>query len=178
MTGRHRKPTPKKISFLGSTAGAFGALLIAGGIFAATQVIDGANPHEQTPKVAPHQQIEQIDIRSASGALDFVINGTSSATGTVAPSGVIPSAQVTATAPNVPGPATLPTVVIPPLAPNVAASADVRVPPIDVEAGVDIDVSAKVPLLGPAVNTVGDVARSVVEPITDPVLDTVENLLK
>lgn len=169
--GRHSKPNPKKISFLGSTAGAFGALLVAGGIFAATQILDGPEPNVKSPEQA---EVEPVKITPMSGALDTVING--------------PSATPDVVTPNIPGPATPPTVVIPPVVvPPVRADVNARVsvpPVIDTEVGVDIDLGGDVPLLGPAT----EVARSAVEPLTDvltevtkpvaPLIDGVGNLLK
>jgi hypothetical protein len=167
--GKHSKPNPQRISFLGSSAGAFAALLIAGGIFAATQVIDIPDSNDRAPKVvekAP-QTTEQIEKQNGSPVPDFTANGSANAASAA-------EADVGSSRVPVPPPADPPPIVVPTppgASPDPDLNIDVNLPPL---VGVDADLDVTVPLLGSAVNVVEDVTHSV----TDPVLDTVEDLLK
>jgi hypothetical protein len=151
--GKHNKPNPKKISFLGSTAGAFGALMSAVAIFTATS-LSGDVPNEVHPKEAIHQptKIEQSKI-AVTGE-----SGTSSMP--VLPSVVPAENPVGPVDVNVPQP--------PKLNPGTDVGARVDVPPA-ANIGVDTDVHADVPLLSQTVDVVDETVTGL--------LDSVDGLL-
>lgn len=171
--GRHSKPEPKSVSFLGSASGIFVAMALAGGIFAVSH-ITGDNPitNRQDPPV--ERRIDTETPRALPGNLVVTGTATTSLPGpTTAPS--LPTDGPRVIVPVVPpGTPTEPPTQNPspnpsPRTPDVDVDVDVETPIV----GVDTDVELQVPLLGQAVDTVGDV----VEGVTDPVVGTVKDLL-
>jgi hypothetical protein len=146
--GRHSKPSPKRISFLGSTAGAFGALVIAAGIFAASS-LSGDVPQAKPKEIQEPIQTEQT-------VSDRVQPTTS---------GVTTQAPVTVVAPTEIPPRVEPPV-IKTVTPETSVEARVTVPPV-ADVGVDADIDVDVSLLGQAVDTVTDTVTDVLDNIND-----------
>lgn len=146
--GKHRKPTSKKISFIGTTAGGFAALLIISGIFAAAQIGGAAEQPVNKPPV--HAEVQTHTVVPSVIEQQSVVAQPTSPTRVQQPAQ--PSEQVPA--PLVPPPP------VPPLEANVGPDVNVSVPPIDTEIGVDTDVHVQVSL-----DVVGDTAHKIVDPI-------------
>lgn len=174
--GKHNVDKPKKVSFLGSSGGLFGTLLLAGTIFVAS-VVSGDSPFNN-----PDQHISKGDkgmqpIRPGDGNDDGNSDGIANtgSSNSIVSAALVGVPQVTAPRGSVrppnkpggsqqpPGQSSNPGLPEVPLRPDVEIHASVHAPPI---LGLDADVQARLGLL------------SIAEPVTDPATETLNNILK
>jgi hypothetical protein len=157
--GKHSKIQPKKFSFLSSTAGLFGALVIAGGIFVASQITAGDTTNK-TNVPDKEQQISIPDERIID--IPNVASGTTivSVPPAVGPA-VVPS-HGDAQPPDNSRLAPVPEVIPEPPSGHTGVDVKLEIPPVGVDVAAEIDV----PLLA-----------SVTDPLENHILNPLTDLL-
>jgi hypothetical protein len=145
---KHRKIEPKKISMLATTGGLFATVLLAAGLFGASQIISSDKPEQSTPQ--PTEQIAIPAVATITGAVEPSPENGSMPAPKTNPTQSAPRGSTNSPRPvgppgtGTPAP-TVPPVVIPPV------NADVEVPGLlsieakaDLQKGLDVDLDARV----------------------------------